>query len=68
MKKKPRKSREEIVEELLRTSESFRRLSDRIESRRTPEERAALPLGSEAWSHDLARRLEQRTGHGGSTP
>jgi hypothetical protein len=30
-KKRPRKSREEIVEELLRTDENFRRLKERID-------------------------------------
>jgi hypothetical protein len=31
MKRKRRKNREEIVEELLRTDENFRRLKERIE-------------------------------------
>lgn len=60
MKKKRRRTREEIVEELLRTDEGFRRLADRIEEGRTDEERAAFPLGSEAFSRETQRRLEER--------
>jgi hypothetical protein len=60
MKRKRRKTHEEIVEELLRTDEGFRRLADRIEEGRTPEERTAFPLGSEAFARESQRRLEER--------
>jgi hypothetical protein len=34
--------------------------ADRIEEGRTPEERAAFPLGSEAFERESSRRLEER--------
>lgn len=60
MKRKRRRTREEIVAELIRTDPGFRRLAERIEEGRTPEERAAFPLGSEAFERESRRRLEER--------
>jgi hypothetical protein len=59
-RKRPRRTREEFVQELIRTDPGFRRLAERIEERRTPEERAAFPLGSEAWERESRRRLRER--------
>ena len=58
--KKKRRTREEIVQNLIRTDENFRRLAERIEEGRSDEERAAFPLGSEAFSRETQRRLEER--------
>lgn len=59
MKKKRRKrSREEIVEELLRTNENFRQLKERIER-----SGGKVPL-TQADSEELTRELEQRIARG----
>jgi hypothetical protein len=58
--KKKRRTREELVQELIRTDEGFRRLAERIEEGRTPEERAAFPLGSKAFERKSRRELEER--------
>ena len=60
MKKKRKRSSEEIHAELMRTDENYRRMAELIESRRTDEERAAVPLGSEAFSREPWRQVEER--------
>jgi hypothetical protein len=60
MKRKRKRTREERFAERLRTDPVLRRLADRIEEGRTDEERAAFPLGSEAFSRETRRQLEER--------
>jgi hypothetical protein len=57
---KTRKTGEERVQERMRTDDGFRRLVERIEQGRTPEERAAFPLGSKAYERKSRRELEER--------
>jgi hypothetical protein len=60
--KKRKRSREEVHEQLMRTDPTYRRLADLIDARRSDEERSSLPLGTEAFSRDVTRRLEARIG------
>lgn len=64
MSPKRKRTREEIHADLMRSDESYRRLAERIDARRTPEERARLPLGSEAFSDEVTRQLERRVARG----
>jgi hypothetical protein len=60
MGRKKRMSREERHAELMRTNDGYRRLAERVERRRSDEERAAYPLGSEAFSLKVTRDLRER--------
>jgi ferredoxin-NADP reductase len=61
--KRKRRSREEVHAHLMRTDSTYRRLADLIEARRTDADREAYPLGTEAFSTDVTRRLQERTAH-----
>ena len=50
MTRKPRKSRDEIVDELVREDETFRRLKERLE-------RDGVPTGSDQASYDARTKL-----------
>ncbi len=58
--KRKKRSREERHAELMKTDPIYRRLAERIEEGRTDAERAAFPLGSEAFSREVTRKLEER--------
>ncbi len=61
MKRRKRKrTSEEIHADLMATDANYRRMAELIESRRSDEERAAYPLGSEAFSRQVTRQLEER--------
>ena len=51
---------EERHEWLMRTDPVYRRLGELIEVGRTEEERTRLPLGSEAFSREVWRDIEER--------
>jgi hypothetical protein len=61
MKRNP----EELHAELIRTDDGYRRLAERIEANRTDAERAAFPLGSDAFSNEVWRKVEERLAHHG---
>jgi hypothetical protein len=58
--KRRKRSRAEIHARLMRTDPTYRRLAELVDARRGDEEREALPLGSEAFSRDVTRRLKAR--------
>lgn len=60
MSRKKRINREELHAELMQTDEGYRRLAERVEAGRTEEERRAFPLGSEAFSREVTRMLEEQ--------
>jgi hypothetical protein len=66
--KSKKRSREEIHADLMTTDPTYRRLAERIEARRSDADREAFPLGSEAFSREVTRRLEERLSRRGGTP
>lgn len=58
--KRKKRSREEIHADLMRTDSTYRRLAERIEANRTDTDREAFPIGTEAFSREITRRLEER--------
>jgi hypothetical protein len=65
--KRKKRSREEIHADLMRTDSTYRRLAERIEAHRSDAEREAFPLGTEAFSREVTRRLEERLSRRGRT-
>ena len=59
MSRKKRISREEHHARMMRTDDRYREFAEFVDSRRTPAEREAFPLGSEAFSREVDRGLRE---------
>ena len=59
MPRRKKIDRAQLHAELMQTDELYRRLGERIDAARTASERARFPLGSEAHSREVMRKLSR---------